>query len=86
MRAYGDAAAQALSLAPRRTGTLAVRFRICYPYLLTGPVMRALGRSGATDIHHGYAPGGSRGAVEGVRVLRFSLQSRELDWSIAAWW
>ncbi len=64
VRAYGDAAAQALSLAPRRTGTLAVRFRICYPYLLTGPVMRALGRSGATDIHHGYAPGGSRGAVE----------------------
>ncbi len=64
VRAYGDAAAQALALAPRRTGTLAVRFRICYPYLLTGPVMRALGRSGATDIHHGYAPGGSRGAVE----------------------
>jgi hypothetical protein len=46
-----------------------VRFRISYPYLLTGPVMRALGRSGATDIHHGYEPGGSRGAVElAVRV------------------
>lgn len=69
MRAYGEAAAQALAAAPRRTGTHAVRFRIRYPYLLTGAVMRALGRSGATDIHHGYAPGGSRGAVEfAVRV------------------
>lgn len=69
VRAYGDVAARALALAPRRTGTLAVRFRIRYPYLLTGAVMRALGRSGASEIHHGYAPGGSRGAVElAVRV------------------
>ncbi len=82
MRAYGDAAAQALAVTPRRTGTLAVRFRIRYPYLLTGAVMRALGRSGATDIHHGYAPGGSRGAVElavGVgeeAILRDLLQEQ----------
>jgi putative IMPACT (imprinted ancient) family translation regulator len=64
VRAYGDAAARALAAVGTRTGTLAVRFRLRYPYALTGAVMRTLGRSAAAEIHHGYAPGGSRGAVE----------------------
>ena len=78
IRAYGESAAQALSSAPKQTGTLAVRFRVRYLYTHTAAVMRALARLGASEVHHGYAPGGSRGAVE------FSIPEGDQDAARAA--
>jgi uncharacterized YigZ family protein len=63
VRAYGDAAAQALAAAPRRTGTEAVRLRVRYPYAHTAAVMRALERAGAQQVEHGYADSGDAGIV-----------------------
>ncbi|HVH12636.1 MAG TPA: YigZ family protein [Longimicrobium sp.] len=63
VRAYGDAAAQALAAAPRRTGVEAARLEVRYPYAHTAAVMRALERSGAEQIEHGYAESGDAGIV-----------------------
>jgi uncharacterized YigZ family protein len=63
VRAYGDAAAQALAAAPRRIGTEAVRLRVRYPYAHTAAVMRALERAGAQQVEHGYADSGDAGIV-----------------------
>lgn len=64
VRAYGDAAAQALAAAPRRTGTHAARLSVRYPYAHTSAVMRALERAGAVEVEHGYADSGEVGTVE----------------------
>jgi putative IMPACT (imprinted ancient) family translation regulator len=64
VRAYGDAAAEAIAAAPRREGTVAVRLAVRYPYEHTSAVMRALERAGAAKVEHGYAPEGNAGTVE----------------------
>ena len=64
VRAYGDAAAQALAAAPRRTGTEAARLSITYPYAHTAAVMRAMERARAEEVEHGYADAGDAGVVE----------------------
>jgi putative IMPACT (imprinted ancient) family translation regulator len=64
VRAYGDAAAEALAAAPRRAGTVAVRLSVRYPYEHTSAVMRALERAGAAGVEHGYALEGNEGPVE----------------------
>ena len=64
VRAYGDAAAQALAAAPRRVGTRAARLSVRYPYAHTAAVMRVLERAGAARVEHGYAAGGDAGTVE----------------------
>jgi uncharacterized YigZ family protein len=64
VRAYGDAAAQALAAAPRRTGTCAARLSVRYPYAHTSVVMRVLERAGAAEVEHGYAESGDAGTVE----------------------
>jgi uncharacterized YigZ family protein len=64
VRAYGDAAAQALQAAPRRSGVEAARLRVQYPYAHTAAVMRAMERAGAEEVEHGYAPSGDAGIVE----------------------
>ncbi|HEX8431360.1 MAG TPA: YigZ family protein [Longimicrobium sp.] len=64
VRAYGDAAAEALAAAPRRVGTTAACLRIRYAYEHTAAVMRALERIGAAEIEHGYAPEGDAGIVD----------------------
>jgi uncharacterized YigZ family protein len=63
VRAYGDAAAQALAAAPRLAGTEAVRLEVRYPYAHTAAVMRALERAGAEQVEHGYAESGDAGIV-----------------------
>lgn len=63
VRAYGDAAAQALYAAPRLRGTYAERLAITYPYAHTAAVMRAVERAGAEEMEHGYADGGSAGII-----------------------
>ena len=63
VRAYGDAAAQALAAAPRRIGAEAVRMAVRYPYAHTAAVMRALERAGAEQVEHGYAESGDAGIV-----------------------
>jgi uncharacterized YigZ family protein len=63
VRAYGDAAAQALAAAPRLAGTEAVRLEVRYPYAHTAAVMRALERAGAEQVEHGYAESGNAGIV-----------------------
>lgn len=63
VRAYGDAAAQALAAAPRRTGVEAARLEVRYPYAHTAAVMRALERAGAEQVEHGYAESGDAGIV-----------------------
>lgn len=57
VRAYGDAAAAALSTAPRRRGVRATRASIRYGYEHTSAVMRCLERTGAVEIEHGFAEG-----------------------------
>ena len=64
VRAYGEAAALALEAAPRRAGVRAVRLRVRYPYEHTAAVMRMLERTGADEVEHGYAAGGTQGEVE----------------------
>ena len=63
VRAYGDAAAEALAAAPRRIGTRAVRLSVEYPYEHTAAVMRVLERAGAAEVEHGYAASGNAGTV-----------------------
>lgn len=63
LRAYGEAASQALRNAPRRQGIPAIRLRIRYPYSHTSTVMRALERAGAAGVEHGFAGSGDRGEV-----------------------
>jgi uncharacterized YigZ family protein len=63
VRAYGDAAAQALEAAPRLLGREAARLEVVYPYAHTAAVMRALERAGAEGIEHGYAESGDAGIV-----------------------
>jgi putative IMPACT (imprinted ancient) family translation regulator len=64
VRAYGDAAAEALDAAPKRVGTRAARVRVRYGYEHTAAVMRALERSGAAEMEHGYADAGDAGIVD----------------------
>lgn len=64
VRAYGDAAAQALAAALKRVGVEAARLRIQYPYAFTAAVMRAMERADAEEIEHGYAESGDAGIVE----------------------
>ena len=63
VRAYGDAAAQALAEAPRQIGTEAARLEVRYPYAHTAAVMRALERAGGEQVEHGYAENGDAGIV-----------------------
>lgn len=63
VRAYGEAAAEALAAAPRRVGTRAARLSIHYPYAHTAAVMRALERAGAAEVEHGFAASGEAGTV-----------------------
>lgn len=62
VRAYGDAAAEALAAAPRRQGVPAVRLRLAYPYAHTAAAMRGLERAGAAEVVHGYT--GDGGVVD----------------------
>ena len=64
VRAYGEAAALALTDAPRREGVEAVRVRVRYGYEHTSAVMRAVERGGAVEVEHGFAPEGSGGELE----------------------
>jgi uncharacterized YigZ family protein len=63
VRAYGEAAAAALAAAPRRTGLLATRLRVRYPYAHTAAVMRLLEAAETYEVEHGYAAGGEEGEV-----------------------
>ncbi len=74
VRAYGDAAAQALQAAPRRIGTEAIRLSIQYPYAHTAAVMRAMERAGAEEVEHGYAESGDAGIVE-ISVPRDAVEA-----------
>ena len=82
IRAYGEAAAQALDRARRRTGIPSIRIVLRYPYAHTAAVMRALDSAQAGDIEHGYSDGGSGGEVtavvprEEVAVLRDRLREQ----------
>jgi putative IMPACT (imprinted ancient) family translation regulator len=55
VRAYGDAAAEALARAPLRQGVPAERISIRYPYPHTAAVMRALDLAEAAEMEHGFA-------------------------------
>lgn len=58
VRAYGEAAAEALATAPRRRGVHAVRASIRYAFEDTSPVMRSLERSGASQMEYEFADAG----------------------------
>ena len=64
VRAYGEAAAEALAAAPRKTGTFALRLSVRYRYEHPSAVMRALERAAAEEVEHGYVEGGSAGMIE----------------------
>jgi putative IMPACT (imprinted ancient) family translation regulator len=78
VRAYGDAAAQALASAPRRAGIPAVRLRFGYAYAHTSAVMGAVERAGGAELDHGFAEGGASG------TLALTLPAAELDAFTAA--
>jgi uncharacterized YigZ family protein len=63
VRAYGDAAAQALGAAPRLTGLRAARLRVRYPYAHTAAVMRSVERAETYEVEHGYSAGGRGGEI-----------------------
>src|SRR5690606_14140836 len=63
IRAYGDAAALAVQDAPVRRAIPAFRAPVRYPYAHTAAVMRALERTDADDLEHGYGAGGVEGTV-----------------------
>jgi putative IMPACT (imprinted ancient) family translation regulator len=77
VRAYGDAAAAALALAPKREGRPALRVRIRYPYDCTAAVMRALEHAGAAEMVHGFADGGQAGIVDAAIPADASAALRE---------
>lgn len=56
VRAYGDAAATAIALAPVARAIPAVRLEIHYPFGLTSAVMRAIERHAASGVEHGFSP------------------------------
>jgi putative IMPACT (imprinted ancient) family translation regulator len=64
VRAYGDAASEALAAARRRRAIQALRCRARYPYEHTAGVMRALDRVAAGEMAHGFSPDGRGGEVE----------------------
>jgi uncharacterized YigZ family protein len=78
VRAYGEAAAQALEAAPRRAGIPAVRLRVAYAYTHTAAVMRAVERASGAELDHGFAEGGRSG------TLALTLPAAELDAFAAA--
>ncbi len=53
-RAYGEAAAQAVGVAPLRRGAFAERLAARYSFADTSPVMRALERSGASAVDYDF--------------------------------
>jgi uncharacterized YigZ family protein len=55
VRAYGAAAAAALSRAPRLTVVPGARLRIQYPHPETGMVMQLLERFAAKEVEHGFS-------------------------------
>jgi putative IMPACT (imprinted ancient) family translation regulator len=59
VRAYGSAAAEAISAAPRIAAEPAVRFQIGYAFEYTSPVMRALERFACVEVQHGFSATGS---------------------------
>lgn len=63
VRAYGEAAAQAIAAAPRRRGIVALRVLVEHRYEHTGAVMRVLARAGAAEVLPGFTPAG-RATVE----------------------
>lgn len=85
VRAYGGAAEAALRAAPLHRGIPAQRFRIRYPYELTGELMRATEAAGAVDISHGYADGGREGELtltvpnSGVETFRTAVREATAD-------
>lgn len=54
VRAYGEAAAAALAQAPGRLGVPARRVRVRYGYAYTAAVMRAIERTDAAEVEHGF--------------------------------
>lgn len=76
VRAYGDAAAEAIAAAPRRFASMAARLEISYPYASTAAVMRALDRFGAVEMEHGYDPSGAGGELQ-ASVPRHALDLLE---------
>jgi putative IMPACT (imprinted ancient) family translation regulator len=68
VRAYGEAAAAAVSAAPRQVGIPAARLSVRYAYGHTGVVMRVLERTGPAEAEHGFASDGG---------------SAELRWTVA---
>jgi putative IMPACT (imprinted ancient) family translation regulator len=77
IRAYGEAAADALARAPVRVGVPAERVLVRYPYHHTSLVMRALERFGGTEVEYGYAEGGAAGEVEFTLPLRLAAGLRD---------
>jgi putative IMPACT (imprinted ancient) family translation regulator len=63
VRAYGEAAAAALAVAPKRTGLVSVRLRVRYGYGHTAAVMRVLETLDSHEVAHGYSDGGTQGEV-----------------------
>lgn len=87
VRAYGDAAGEALAAAPRRRGVHAERIRTRYVFNDTSAVMRALERVAAADIEHEFdeddgasvtfvVPGGE---VEPLKVFLAERTSGRVD-------
>lgn len=77
VRAYGQAASEALALAPKRRGIDAERVRVPYPYELTSVVMRAIEQVSAHEVEHGYAGEGAEAVLE-MTVARSALPELEL--------
>lgn len=73
VRAYGDAAMEALAVAPRRIGTHAAQLAVRYPYEHTAAVMRLLERFGAREVAHGFSEDGGAGTVD------FALAAGDAD-------
>ena len=82
IRAYGDAAREALIGARRRIGLRAVRLRVRYPYAHTAQVMRVLDAVSAADMEHGFHAASSEpeitASVPADVVDRLSDELREL--------
>jgi putative IMPACT (imprinted ancient) family translation regulator len=71
VRAYGEAAAAALAVAPRRLAVPALRLRIRYPYERTAVVLRLLERLGMEEVEHDHAADGAE--------IRFTLPLRAAE-------
>lgn len=71
-RAYGDAAAEALAVAPRCRGVFAERLTARYSFADTSPVMRALERSGASAVDFDFS-------ADQECLVSFTVPSAEIE-------